>query len=707
MAYSPREVFMKSPAPKSRLPPFFIENPDAMDAFKKYGVSNLKDLSVEMMHTYVLETLVPEMMARVEKTEIDEEEGGRGLVVSSEPQSSEKTKVFLKSYGLDKVSMTTVLRWMNVVGFRYANRSKHYFVDGHEKPDTLAYRPVFTKRYLAHEVQAHRWIQLPVVASNELEAQGLVAKGIGYSYLDTTENVDMIEYHVDDIPSETLATLALGPFGAHLSVRRDVNKPILMFIGQDEAIYKQFLFLSKMWTGPKGERALLPKDEGAGVMISSFINREYGLIHKLEQPILDLVNERRYGERYADEEAAMDVYGSSLKPQLSIDKSPFLTYFDYGEHKEGYWDYNHMVLQFEDVIDCLKVMHPDYHFVFLFDHSSGHAKQRPDGLNASRMNKSFGGKSPAMHTTIIGTRESGFLGCYPSILEPGQTQHLSFSETDIGPFWMTPDERTLNRLDQIIDSSDSATAKVVPKNKSELILELHGKGIKTKGKNKKELVGLCVNNSIEINRGDTPKIKEGWLGKPKGLLQVLWERGFVDTNKLSSYTLTGKKNEFGIVDESLSLRHLMSMCPDFLNEEGMMEHIGKKLGVEVMLTPKCHAELAGEGVEYMWACSKGAYRNLALKEKRGKENFNESVRYCLSEKVVSVERIRKFAKRARQYLIAYHAVDTGQVSPDIQQDCAKYGPIALEKLVGWFRTHRCAMDFAFKFVMAVVTELTT
>jgi hypothetical protein len=62
-------------------------------------------------------------------------------------------------------------------------------VDSHEKPDTLAYRPVFTKRYLAHEVQALQWIQLIVVASNELEApQGLVAKGIGYSYLDPTEN---------------------------------------------------------------------------------------------------------------------------------------------------------------------------------------------------------------------------------------------------------------------------------------------------------------------------------------------------------------------------------------------------------------------------------------------------------------------------------------------------------------------------------------
>jgi hypothetical protein len=41
-----------------------------------------------------------------------------------------------------------------------------------------------------------------------------------------------------------------------------------------------------------------------------------------------------------------------------------------------------------------------------------------------------------------------------------------------------------------------------------------------------------------------------------------------------------------------------------------------------MLTPKCHADIAGEGVEHMWACSKGAYRNLALKEKKGKENFD-------------------------------------------------------------------------------------
>ena len=75
-----------------------------------------------------------------------------------------------------------------------------------------------------------------------------------------------------------------------------------------------------------------------------------------------------------------------------------------------------------------------------------------------------------MHATVI-ERETGFLGSYPRILEPGQTQQLSFTETDFGPFWMTPNERILNRLDQVLDC-DPATTTIVPRNKSEFILEL-------------------------------------------------------------------------------------------------------------------------------------------------------------------------------------------------------------------------------------------
>ena len=137
-----------------------------------------------------------------------------------------------------------------------------------------------------------------------------------------------------------------------------------------------------------------------------------------------------------------------------------------------------------------------------------------------------------------------------------------------------------------------------------------------------------------------------------------------------------------------------------------MQHIGKKLGVNVLLTPKCHAEIAGEGIEYVWACSKGAYRNLALKEKRGKEKFGKSVRHCLSEEVVGLERIRKFGKRARQYLIAYHAVDSDDIDAATKENCTKYGPVALDKLLLRFKTHRCALDFDYKFVMSSLTTET-
>jgi len=130
----------------------------------------------------------------------------------------------------------------------------------------------------------------------------------------------------------------------------------------------------------------------------------------------------------------------------------------------------------------------------------------------------------------------------------------------------------------------------------------------------------------------------------------------------------------------------------------MLQFVARQIGVKVMLTPKCHAELAGEGVEYMWGCAKNHYRTLALKKKKGKENFMASVRHCTSNNIITINRVRKFARRARQYLIAYHVVDSGNVDNETRQDCVKYGPVALERLIVAFKTHRCAFDFDYKFI---------
>jgi hypothetical protein len=66
--------------------------------------------------------------------------------------------------------------------------------------------------------------------------------------------------------------------------------------------------------------------------------------------------------------------------------------FEYGASNEGYWCYEQMTLQLEYCLDVLKALHPQYDFLILFDHSCGHNKQQPDGLNVENMSKSYGGQ---------------------------------------------------------------------------------------------------------------------------------------------------------------------------------------------------------------------------------------------------------------------------------------------------------------------------
>ena len=54
-----------------------------------------------------------------------------------------------------------------------------------------------------------------------------------------------------------------------------------------------------------------------------------------------------------------------------------------GGNNDGYWSYNHMSIQFEDCLDCIKVLYPQFDFVFLFDHSQAHAKKLTNTLDAT------------------------------------------------------------------------------------------------------------------------------------------------------------------------------------------------------------------------------------------------------------------------------------------------------------------------------------
>jgi hypothetical protein len=223
-------------------------------------------------------------------------------------------------------------------------------------------------------------------------------------------------------------------FGGNLSARlKKDEKPLIMF-GHDEAIFKQYLLTKKAWYGPDGISVLVPKDDGQGVMISAFQSRELGFGMALTKEQLDEVNYLRRGKKYTNEEAAKKYTGNAQKTDLLC--SPFVFEFDYRASNKGYWNYDRMVLQLEDCVDVLKCLYPHYEFLFLFDHSCGHDKQQPNGLNAENMLKNYGGQQSILRSTVI-KQEKGYLGPHACTLNPGDVQHFIFRDDDDGPFWMT------------------------------------------------------------------------------------------------------------------------------------------------------------------------------------------------------------------------------------------------------------------------------
>lgn len=78
------------------------------------------------------------------------------------------------------------------------------------------------------------------------------------------------------------------------------------------------------------------------------------------------------------------------------------------------------------------------------------------------------------------------------------------------------------------------------------------------------------------------------------------------------------------------------------------------MGAHVIINPKYHAEIVGEGIKYAWGAAKSWYRRIRLADKKGKEQFMNNVREALSrDNVLTLKNIRRFSKRLRAYLLTY------------------------------------------------------
>ena len=93
------------------------------------------------------------------------------------------------------------------------------------------------------------------------------------------------------------------------------------------------------------------------------------------------------------------MYGKSEKTDLQkFEKdNPFVRKFMYGsgQSKDGYWSYEHLVVQLEDCLDILQCLYGDQFDIRInVDNSCGHDRQKEDALNVNQMNWDYRGKKP-------------------------------------------------------------------------------------------------------------------------------------------------------------------------------------------------------------------------------------------------------------------------------------------------------------------------
>ena len=140
-----------------------------------------------------------------------------------------------------------------------------------------------------------------------------------------------------------------------------------------------------------------------------------------------------------------------------------------------------------------------------------------------------------MKSSIIA--DQSFLGPYHhySKLKLGDVQDMTFKHTNVGPLYLDNDKRKNIKYNKIIGVKKETLTK------HEIIKQLKANKVKNPKSSRDKLKRLCRSNNTATKRSIID-IREGWINKPKGALQLLYERGWIDPGlSHKEYTWYGKK----------------------------------------------------------------------------------------------------------------------------------------------------------------------
>ena len=193
--------------------------------------------------------------------------------------------------------------------------------------------------------------------------------------------------------------------------------------------------------------------------------------------------------------------------------------------------------------------------------------------------------------------------------------------------------------------------------------------------------------------------KDQYLGHFKGMRQLLWERGFGDTQQA-----TPPMNASAHKDQ-------MHALSDVADQVTMLEQFLRSRGHHILLSPKYHPEVAGCGIEYIWGFAKYQFRR----------NINNYVAKDLGDNVVkslntiSENKVLRAARKTRDYCRAYLTVEQKKrkmrdekkewTAEDEKALLEVWSLPNLEKMKKVYKTHRNILDLDCSFVRQEVTDV--
>ena len=373
--------------------------------------------------------------------------------------------------------------------------------------------------------------------------------------------------------------------------------------------------------------------------------------------------------------------------------------FNNGKNAEGWWGGDETVAQFENMMIQHEFFFPGRPALYEYDFSSGHLKKALTALVVGSMSVKYGGTSQStkIRDTILtdqcvgdataflwkspdGTKWSkGDVSGWTKVdcrLYAGDTQHTIWREDDPPPHWNL-DAPKYDIAGTSIDGKPKNVEGYLGKavGKSQMVWR---RGLWIDGMTEK---GPSVKGALPVPDVISPE--DGLDAEFEDAVPQIPGRQMGDFSELMQAAMATK-----------SLNKVLQTCEDFATEPSILQGLAEKNGYILIFSPKCHPELAGNGIEYAWGMSKKVFRKSNGEvgpKKLSAKNLHDRV--LASFHAVKIENVLAFARRARRYRMAY--------TPGAHSE-KLLSYLDIQRYVKKHKCHRSILDSAPKFLNTAI-----